>query len=156
MQIPYRQLSEYQPLDIAKRRPGTSYKSRIEKRTHPITELIARFAKIPDELLTPRACQTCGATAATAELATDHMSVVRCGVCDLVYVNPTFDEDHYQSVYASAKCQEIVRDLGISSHEYRVGRFGAERVGASPELLHASRHSRSHVAQWFDDRVCRH
>ena len=56
------------------------------------------------------------------------MTVVRCGVCDLVYVNPTFDEEHYHSVYASAEYQEIVRDLGISSHEYRVGRFGNERV----------------------------
>ena len=31
-------------------------------------------------------------------------------------------------MYASAEYQEIVRDLGISSHEYRVGRFGNERV----------------------------
>jgi 2-polyprenyl-3-methyl-5-hydroxy-6-metoxy-1,4-benzoquinol methylase len=129
MQIPYRHIAEYQPVDIAKLRPGTSYKSLIEKRTHPIDALIARFGKIPDELLTERACPTCGAKAEKAELAKDHMSVVRCGVCDLVYVNPTFDEDHYQRVYASTEYQEIVRDLGISSHEYRVGRFGVERVG---------------------------
>jgi 2-polyprenyl-3-methyl-5-hydroxy-6-metoxy-1,4-benzoquinol methylase len=129
MQIPYRHISEYQPVDIAKLRPGTSYKSLIEKRTHPITALIARFGEIPDELLTSRACPTCGARAEKAELAKDHMSVVRCGVCDVVYVNPTFDEDHYQRVYASAEYQEIVRDLGIRSHEYRVARFGIERVG---------------------------
>lgn len=128
MRIPYRHISEYQPVDIAKLRPGASYKSLIEKRTHPIAALIARFGKIPDELLTPRPCPTCGANAEKAELAKDHMSVVRCVVCDLVYVNPTFDEDHYQSVYASAEYQEIVRDLGISSHEYRVRRFGTERV----------------------------
>jgi 2-polyprenyl-3-methyl-5-hydroxy-6-metoxy-1,4-benzoquinol methylase len=137
MQIPYRHVSEYQPVDIAKLRPGTSYKSLIEKRTHPIDALIARFGKIPDALLTPRACPTCGAKAEKAELAKDHMSVVRCGVCDLVYVNPTFDEVHYQSVYASAEYQEIVRDLGISSHEYRVGRFGAERVGIMERHLRA-------------------
>jgi 2-polyprenyl-3-methyl-5-hydroxy-6-metoxy-1,4-benzoquinol methylase len=135
MQIPYRHLSEYQPVDIAKLRPGTSYKSLIENRTHPIRALIARFGKIPDELLTRRACPTCGAQAEKAELAKDHMSVVRCGICDLVYVNPTFDEDHYQSVYASAEYQEIVRDLGISSHEYRVGRFGVERVGIMEQHL---------------------
>jgi len=129
MQIPYRHLAEYQPVDIAKLRPGTSYKSLIEKRTHPIDALIARFGKIPDDLLTTRACPTCGGNAEKQELAKDHMSVVRCGVCDLVYVNPTFDEDHYQSVYASAEYQEIVRDLGISSHDYRVRRFGTERVG---------------------------
>jgi 2-polyprenyl-3-methyl-5-hydroxy-6-metoxy-1,4-benzoquinol methylase len=129
MQIPYRQFSEYQPVDIGKLRPGTSYKSLIEKRTHPIDALIAQFGKIPDELLAHRACPTCGATAETRELTKDHMAIVRCGVCDLVYVNPTFDEAHYQSVYASAEYQEIVRDLGISSHEYRVRRFGTERVG---------------------------
>jgi 2-polyprenyl-3-methyl-5-hydroxy-6-metoxy-1,4-benzoquinol methylase len=128
MHIPYRHLSEYQPVDIGKLRPGTSYKALIEKRTHPIDALIAKFGRIPDGLLTPRACPTCGATAEQPELSKDHMAVVRCGVCDLVYVNPTFDEEHYHSVYASAEYQEIVRDLGISSHEYRVGRFGNERV----------------------------
>jgi 2-polyprenyl-3-methyl-5-hydroxy-6-metoxy-1,4-benzoquinol methylase len=135
MHIPYRHISEYQPVDISKLRPGTSYKSLIEKRTHPIDALVARFGKIPDDLLTPRACPTCGANAEKQELAKDHMSVVRCGVCDLVYVNPTFDEGHYQSVYASAEYQEIVRDLGISSHDYRVGRFGAERVGIMEKHL---------------------
>ena len=117
MQILYRQFAEYQPVDIGKLRPGTSYKSLIEKRTHPIDALVARFGRIPDELLTSRACPTCGATAEKPELAKDHMSIVRCGVCDLVYVNPTFDEAHYSSVYASTEYQEIVRDLGISSHE---------------------------------------
>ena len=135
MHIPYRHISEYQPVDISRLRPGTSYKSLIEKRTHPIDALIARFGKIPDDLLTTRACPTCGGNAEKQELAKDHMSVVRCGVCDLVYVNPTFDEDHYQSVYASAEYQEIVRDLGISSHDYRVGRFGAERVGIMEQQL---------------------
>jgi len=142
MQIPYRHTSEYHPVDIAKLRPGTSYKSLIEKRTHPIDALIARFGKIPDELLTPRACPTCGAKAAKGELAKDHMSIVRCGVCDLVYVNPTFNEVHYQSVYASVEYQEIVRDLGISSHEYRVRRFGGERVGIMEKYLQ-SRHGQS-------------
>jgi len=135
MHIPYRHISEYQPVDISRLRPGTSYKSLIEKRTHPIDALIARFGKIPDDLLTTRACPTCGGNAEKQELAKDHMSVVRCGVCDLVYVNPTFDEGHYQSVYASAEYQEIVRELGISSHDYRVGRFGAERVGIMEQQL---------------------
>jgi 2-polyprenyl-3-methyl-5-hydroxy-6-metoxy-1,4-benzoquinol methylase len=135
MQIPYRRLSEYRPVDIGKLRPGTSYKSLIEKRTHPIDALVARFGKIPDELLTRRTCPTCGAAAETSELAKDHMVVVRCGVCDLVYVNPTFDEEHYQRVYASTEYQEIVRELGISSHDYRVGRFGTERVALMETLV---------------------
>jgi CMP-N-acetylneuraminic acid synthetase/2-polyprenyl-3-methyl-5-hydroxy-6-metoxy-1,4-benzoquinol methylase len=133
--IPYRRVSEYQPVDIAKLRPGGSYKSLIEKRTHPIDDLIARFGRIPEELLTSRPCPTCGGTEATFEMDKDHMRIVRCVSCDLVYVNPTFDETHYQSVYASPAYQDIVRDLGIKSHEYRVSRFGTERVGMMSELL---------------------
>jgi len=136
MEIPYRRASEYQPVDVTKLRPGNSYKSLIEKRTHPIDELVARFGRIPDELLTRRACPTCGSTDETLELEKDHMRIVRCKVCDLVYVNPTFDEVHYKQVYASQAYQDIVRDLGINSHEYRMNRFGSERVQMMGEHLH--------------------
>jgi 2-polyprenyl-3-methyl-5-hydroxy-6-metoxy-1,4-benzoquinol methylase len=135
MQIPYRRVSEYQPVDVGKLRPGSSYKSLIEKRTHPIDELVARFGRVPDELLTRRACPTCGSTSEALELEKDHMRIVRCQSCDLVFVNPTFDDAHYKSVYASQAYQDIVRDLGINSHEYRVGRFGTERVRMMAEHL---------------------
>jgi 2-polyprenyl-3-methyl-5-hydroxy-6-metoxy-1,4-benzoquinol methylase len=128
MDIPYRRVSEYQPVDVAKLRPGSSYKSLIEKRTHPIDDLVSRFGRIPEELLTRRACPTCGSSEETLELEKDHMRIVRCRQCDLVFVNPTFDETHYTQVYASQAYQDIVRDLGINSHEYRVHRFGTERV----------------------------
>ncbi|MEQ1757970.1 MAG: class I SAM-dependent methyltransferase [Vicinamibacterales bacterium] len=129
MDIRYRQFDEYQAVDIARLRPGGSYKALIEKRTHPIDELVARFGRIPPELLHERPCPTCGSTERGLELEKDHMEIVRCRACDLVYVSPTFDEEHYQRVYASKEYQDIVRDLGISSHEYRVQRFGQERVG---------------------------
>jgi CMP-N-acetylneuraminic acid synthetase/SAM-dependent methyltransferase len=135
MRIPYRRVSEYQPVDVAKLRPGGSYKSLIEKRTHPIDDLVARFGRIPEELLTSRACPTCGATDAALEIEKDHLRIVRCRHCDLVYTNPTFDETHYKSVYASQAYQDIVRDLGINSHEYRVARFGTERVGMLSQFL---------------------
>lgn len=136
MNIPYRRVSEYQPVDVSRLRPGSSYKSLIEKRTHPIDDLVARFGRIPEELLSRRACPTCGSTSETLELEKDHMRIVRCSACDLVFVNPTFDETHYKRVYASQAYQEIVRDLGINSHEYRVNRFGAERVRLMSEHLH--------------------
>jgi 2-polyprenyl-3-methyl-5-hydroxy-6-metoxy-1,4-benzoquinol methylase len=129
MRIPYRQAGDYQPVDIAKLRPEGSYKQLIEKRTHPIDELVRQHGKIPDDLLLPRACPTCGSADAEPELEKDHMRIVRCRACDLVYVNPTFDERHYKAVYASAEYQDIVRELGIKSHDYRVQRFGVERVG---------------------------
>jgi len=135
MNIPYRRVSEYQPVDVSKLRPGSSYKSLIEKRTHPIDDLVARFGRIPEELLTRRPCPTCGSTEETLELEKDHMRIVRCRQCDLVFVNPTFDEAHYTSVYASQAYQDIVRDLGINSHEYRVNRFGGERVRLMSEHL---------------------
>jgi SAM-dependent methyltransferase len=139
MNIPYRYPSEYQPVDISKLRPGSSYKQLIEKRTHPIDELVRRHGKIPDDLLTPRACPTCGSADARHELDKDHMRLVRCAVCDLVYVSPTFNEAHYAAVYASQEYQDIVRDLGIKSHEYRVERFGRERVGLMARHLAAPR-----------------
>jgi 2-polyprenyl-3-methyl-5-hydroxy-6-metoxy-1,4-benzoquinol methylase len=43
-------------------------------------------------------------------------------------VNPAFDDAHYRAVYQSGEYQEIMRDLGEASHDYRVERFGAERV----------------------------
>jgi 2-polyprenyl-3-methyl-5-hydroxy-6-metoxy-1,4-benzoquinol methylase len=135
MNIPYRRLSEYEPVDVARLRPGGSYKQLIEKRTHAIDELIRTHGRIPEDLLTPRSCPTCGSDEARHELDKDHMQLVRCGRCDLVYVSPTFDEQHYKSVYASQEYQDIVRDLGVKSHEYRVERFGQERVALmSPHL----------------------
>ena len=128
MNIPYRRRSEYQPVDVSRLRPGESYAQLIAKRTHPIDELVRKHGRIPEALLTPRACPTCGSPDARHELDKDHMRLVRCAACDLVYVNPTFDEAHYREVYASEDYQEIVRELGIASHEYRVERFGRERV----------------------------
>jgi 2-polyprenyl-3-methyl-5-hydroxy-6-metoxy-1,4-benzoquinol methylase len=128
MQIPYRRPDEYQKVDVAKLRPGGSYKQLIEKRTHPIDELVRVHGQIPGDLLTPRPCPTCGGSQPKPELQKDHMTIVRCSACDLVYVSPTFDEEHYKTVYASEQYQEIVRDLGIKSHEYRVERFGRERI----------------------------
>jgi 2-polyprenyl-3-methyl-5-hydroxy-6-metoxy-1,4-benzoquinol methylase len=139
MQIPYRRPSEYQPVDIARLRPGGSYKQLIEKRTHPIDELVRLHGRIPDDLLRTRPCPTCGSADARHELDKDHMRLVRCAACDLVYVSPTFDEAHYKAVYASQEYQDIVRDLGIKSHEYRVERFGRERVALMARHLDAPR-----------------
>jgi len=139
LQVPYRRPDEYQKVDVARLRPGDSYKQLIAKRTHPIDELVRAHGRIPDDLLTPRPCPTCGCAAAALELEKDHMRIVRCTACDLVYVSPTFDEAHYKTVYRSAEYQDIVRDLGISSHEYRVQRFGLERVDIMARHLSAVR-----------------
>jgi 2-polyprenyl-3-methyl-5-hydroxy-6-metoxy-1,4-benzoquinol methylase len=139
IRIPYRQVSEYQPVDIAQLRPAGSYAQLIAKRTHPIDELVRVHGKIPDDLLVQRSCPTCGSADAAHEMDKDHMRLVRCRACDLVYVSPTFDEQHYKDVYASTEYQDIVRDLGIKSHEYRVTRFGTERVELMARHLTMSR-----------------
>jgi len=139
IQIPYRRPDEYQRVDIAQLRPGGSYRQLIEKRTHPIDELVRAHGRIPDDLLAPRPCPTCGEREASLELEKDHMRLVRCAACDLVYVTPTFDEAHYKTVYRSSEYQEIVRDLGIGSHEYRVQRFGRERVDLMARHLRPAR-----------------
>jgi 2-polyprenyl-3-methyl-5-hydroxy-6-metoxy-1,4-benzoquinol methylase len=139
MNIPYRNRSEYQPIDLSQLRPGQSYAQLIAKRTHPIDELVRQHGRIPEELLKPRPCPTCGSSEARHELDKDHMAVVRCAGCDLVYVSPTFDDSHYKEVYSSTDYQEIVRDLGIKSHGYRTERFGRERVGLMGQHLTTAR-----------------
>jgi Zn ribbon nucleic-acid-binding protein len=115
MDIPYRRFSEYMPVDVSKLRPGTSYRSLIEKRTHPIDDLMARFGKIPEELLRSRACPTCASTDTLPELDKDHLQLVRCARCDLVYVSPSFDDKHYRQMYASEAYQDIVRELASTA-----------------------------------------
>ena len=139
LRIPYRRPDEYEPVDVAQLRPGGSYKQLIEKRTHPIDELVRVHGKIPDDLLSARRCPTCGGAESKPELEKDHMRIVRCVACDLVYVSPVFDESHYKKVYRSTEYQDIVRDLGIRSHAYRVQRFGRERVDIMARHLHVPR-----------------
>jgi 2-polyprenyl-3-methyl-5-hydroxy-6-metoxy-1,4-benzoquinol methylase len=128
LNIPYRSRAEYEPVDLERLRPKGSYRELIRKRTHTIDELVAKYGRIPPDLLRPRPCPTCGSESAAVELEKDHLTIVRCGECDLVYVTPIFDEAHYRAVYGSAEYQQIMRDLGESSHEYRTERFGRERV----------------------------
>jgi len=135
MIIDYRELDDYLPVEIDKLRPKDSYKNLINKRTHSIDSLVAEYGKIPEDLLITRKCPTCQNSRFTKELAKDHLTLVRCKKCDLVYTNPIFDEGHYKETYRSSEYQEIVKDLGESSHEYRLERFGNERISIMKNLL---------------------
>lgn len=137
MNIPYRTLDDYQPVDIAALRPKGSYGELIRKRTHAIDELVAAHGRIPEDLLVARHCPTCGSARNRHELDKDHMQLVRCDDCDLVFVHPAFDEQHYREVYASKDYQQIMQSLGEASHAYRVERFGRERVGIVTRHLQA-------------------
>jgi len=128
MKIPYRKLKEYKPVEINELRPRGSYRKLIEKRTHSINSLIDKFGKIPDELLIQRTCPTCDFAEFNVLFTKDHLDIVQCEQCELVYTNPIFNEEHYKSTYKSKEYQEIVKELGEESHNYRVDRFGRERV----------------------------
>jgi len=135
IQIPYRTFDEYEPVDIEQLRPQGSYENLIKKRSYPIDNVVKNFSCIPNEFLINRSCPTCGSNKACHELTKDHLEIVRCKVCDLVYVNPVFNESHYQDIYRSAEYQEIVKNLGENSHIYRKERFGKERISIIKQFI---------------------
>lgn len=128
MDVPFRRFEDYKTVDLDKLRPGDSRATLMKKRTHSTDRLIEEYGEIPDDLLIQRECPTCGSSRHSLEFEKDHFDIVRCGECDLVYVNPIMDEEHYRQTYAGEAYQEIVKELGEESHEYRLGRFGSERV----------------------------
>lgn len=135
MKIDYRLKSEFLPVDLERLRPKGSYADLFAKRTHSIDQLIEKHGKIPPEFLKTRRCPTCASDAQIPEMHKDHLDIVRCKECDVVYVSPIFDEEHYKETYRSEDYQAIVRQLGEESHLYRVDRFGKERVSIMSRFL---------------------
>ena len=82
--IPYRNFSEYVPVDIARLRPKDSYTQLLSQRTHPIEKLVQQHGRIPEHLLHQRECPTCGSTESRHELSKDHLELVRCVHCDQI------------------------------------------------------------------------
>lgn len=134
--IPYRRHDEFLPVDIEKLRPQGSYENLIKNRNHVIEKLIREYGAIPDALLMQRACPTCGSGEYVQEMHKDHFFIVRCACCNLVYVNPVFNETQYKEVYQSQEYQEIMAPLRNESHGYRVERFGKERVSIMKRFIH--------------------
>lgn len=135
MQITYRRPEEYIPVDLEKLRPARSYEKLIDRRSAPVDVLIEKYGYIPQEFLSERSCPNCAFNQTQHEMEKDHLHLVRCKRCNLVFVNPIFDEVHYHQIYSSETYQEIVRDLGEASHEYRMSRFGVERVSIMRRYL---------------------
>lgn len=135
MKIPYRKFEEYLEVSIDELRPKGSYKKLIQKRTHSIDELIEKYGKIPESLLIHRNCPSCNNNDFSLEMKKDYFDIVCCNICNLIYTNPIFDEEHYKQTYKSKEYQNIVKELGEESHLYRVNRFGKERVGILKKFL---------------------
>ncbi|MAH47351.1 hypothetical protein CMI37_16115 [Candidatus Pacearchaeota archaeon] len=115
-------------VNLEKLRPKNSYKNLIKKRTHSIDEIIKKHGKIPNELLINRNCPNCSGDSSKKILHKDHLDIVQCSECQLIYVSPIFNEEHYRKSYESEEYENIVKELGFGSHEYRCERFGEERV----------------------------
>jgi len=136
MNITYRNQNEYIPVDLGLLRPEGSYKYLMENRNHNIKCIVDKYGKIPQKLLTQRDCPTCNKNEYQVVYNKDHFDIVKCNYCELVYVNPIFNESHYQDTYTSEQSQEISKIYSETSHKYRVERFGNERVHKMKEYLH--------------------
>ena len=73
-----------------------------------------------------RNCPMCRSNDYSLEIKKDGLDIVKCKKCELIYVNPVFDESQYRKIYKSKSYQDIGKQLSIKSHEYRVQRFGEE------------------------------
>lgn len=135
LEIRYRKFESYKSVNLENLRPKDSYGKLLESRTHSIDQFIKDYGRIPSDLLAHRACPNCSGGGKIKELSKDHLELVRCKDCDLVYVDPIFNEEHYKNAYKSQEYQQVVRDLGEESHCYRVQRFGVERVEVMKKYL---------------------
>ncbi|QJB56583.1 class I SAM-dependent methyltransferase [Pseudodesulfovibrio sp. zrk46] len=127
MKIDYKDEIEYQNIDINQLRPNKSYDYLIENRNASLKDVLEDEEKL-NEFLIERDCPCCRSGDYSFLYSKDNLKIVQCNECDIVYVNPVFDDDKYQEIYRSEDYQKIVKRLGEDSHLYRKQRFGAERV----------------------------
>lgn len=129
MKIPYRNKLELKKVDINKLRPQNSYGHLLEKRTHSITDKQKETNLLRKSIKTNlRECPSCGSIKKTLLFKKDGFPISECNSCRLVYVSEVLDAEHYIETYQQEEFQEIMAKLGHTSHEYRVERFGNERI----------------------------
>lgn len=127
--ILYKKFEDHISVNIDKLRPNKSYDNLISNRSYPIHTLVEKYKTIPKKYLKNRICPNCSHNKNNnIELEKDFLKLVKCEKCKLVYTDPLFNEEHYKEIYQSHEYQNIVKDLGESSHVYRKERFGTERI----------------------------
>lgn len=127
LKITYKSNIESQNIDMASLRPNKSYDFLLENRNASLNELLSDSAKLK-EFLTKRNCPCCQYDKYTFSFTKDNLDIVKCEKCNVLYVNPIFNEEKYIQIYQSKQYQEIVQKLGEDSHLYRKNRFGKERM----------------------------
>lgn len=116
-----------QNISIKKLRPNYSYDYLIKNRNQDLNNLL-KSPKRLKKFLVKRNCPSCKSNKTILECFKDGLKIVKCKNCDLIYVSPTFNYDHYINLYKKNEYQKIVKNLGENSHAYRRERFGKERV----------------------------
>ncbi|MCP4179609.1 MAG: class I SAM-dependent methyltransferase [bacterium] len=127
MKLDYIHEFNSQNIDIKRLRPNKSYDYLIENRNSTLKELFNDEEKLA-KFLIKRDCPVCDSLNFHQIKVKDKMNIVGCDDCSVIYVNPIFNEQKYLDIYKSEDYQEIVRQLGEESHNYRLQRFGSERV----------------------------
>jgi ribosomal protein S27E len=127
MKIDYKNKVVSQNIDINELRPNKSYSYLVENRNSSFKDLLKNKEEM-DKFLINRNCPICESSHNTFEFDKDSFKVVKCNICKVIFVNPIFNEKKYKEIYQSKDYQNIVKELGESSHSYRKKRFGKERA----------------------------
>lgn len=114
-----------QNIDINQLRPNKSYDFLIENRNGYFEGLIKKNNF--KNYLKNRNCPLCDKNNYKKIIHKDNLDIVQCNECNVVYVNPIFNEEEYLKSYDSEEYANIVKNLGYESHNYRAERFGRER-----------------------------
>ena len=123
-----------QNIDIKKLRPNKSYDYLIKNRNQSLTRLLKSKKKLK-KFLIPRDCPSCKSKKKIKVCTKDSLNIVKCKNCELVYVSPIFNYDHYINLYTNKEYQNIVKKIGEASHKYRKKRFGVERFKILKEFF---------------------
>ena len=123
-----------QNIDLKKLRPQKSYDYLIQNRNQDLNKLLRSKKKLK-KFLKERNCPSCNSKKKSTVCKKDGLKIVKCKKCDLIFVSPTFDYDHYINLYKKIEYQKITKKLSEKSHTYRRNRFGRERVNILNKFL---------------------
>lgn len=124
----YNNIFFFDHVDTQRLRPGSSYEHLFENRDYQLRAILDKYGEIPKFLLEQVVCPLCSEAFYEIEMVKDSFNIVRCLNCSLIYVNPRLKADAYLETYKSQNYGHIISELALASHDYRVSRFGLERI----------------------------
>ena len=123
-----------QNIDLKKLRPEKSYDYLIKNRNQDLNKLLKSKKKLK-KFLKERNCPSCNSKNKSTVCKKDGLRIVKCKNCELIFVSPTFDYEHYINLYKKTEYQKITKKLSEKSHNYRRKRFGIERINILNKFL---------------------